>query len=246
MANIIKNLGYSTVGGIPFGFKGIRNAAKKFYLGTPTERDNVSTLRPEQEGLYNQLQASTQGEGAGGGFGTTADYYRNLMSDNPMDYNAYADPMRRQYEQETVPGISEQFAGMGAGGLSSSGFRNAQVGAATDLAERLGQLRSQLKQQGAAGLQQVGGLGLQNYSQNMVTKQGSQGFLSAVAPAIGTAVGTYFGGPAGGMAGAGVGNGVASGFSGFFGNAGSSGNKVGANSHPYGNSTGEASPSLRT
>lgn len=205
-----------------------------FFTGTPEERENISTLRPEQEGLYNQLISAGQGPGAGGAFGNSADYYRNLLGDNNADYNAFAAPALRQYNQDIVPGISEQFAGMGAGGLSSSGFRNAQVQGATDLSERLGSIRASLRQAGAQGLANIGQQGLQNYSQNMVTQPGTQGFLSSLAPAIGTAAGAALGGPVGGAIGNGMGN--------WFGGGG---NRVGANSSPYG-SAPKASPNMGT
>lgn len=206
----------------------------RFFTGSPEKRENVSTLRPEQEGLYNQLVNAGQNPGAGGAFGTTADYYRNLLSDDSADYNAFAAPALRQYNQDIVPGISEQFAGMGAGGLSSSGFQNAQIQGATDLAERLGSLRASLRQSGASGLANIGQLGLGNYSQNMVTQPGTSGFLSSVAPAIGSAAGMAIGGPIG----AGIGNMAGNWF-------GGGGNRVGANTSPYGQ-TPKASPMIGT
>jgi len=228
------------VGGGIFS-KSFRKGAKDFFLGTPEVRENVSTLRDEQEPLYQQLQNSAMNRGAGGAFGTAADYYRDLMSDDSADYDAFAAPAMRQYNQDIVPGLSEQFAGMGAGGLSSSGFRNAQVQGATDLSERLGQLRAQLRQHGAQGLQNIGSQGLQNYSQNMVTQQGTPGMLSTIAPAIGTAAGAYIGGPGGAAAGNAAGNWLGSWFGG-----GSKGSNVGSNSSPYGQGQGmQASPSTR-
>ena len=179
---------------MPGFFKSIGN----FFTGTPEKRENVSTLRPEQEGLYQQLVNAGISPGAGGAFGSAADYYRNLLSDDSADYNAFSAPMMRQYQQDIAPGISEQFAGMGSGALSSSGFRNAQVQGGVDLAERLGALRANLRQSGAQGLQNIGGLGLQNFSQNMVTQPGSPGLLSSIAPSIGGALtsglGSWFGG----------------------------------------------------
>lgn len=197
----------------------------RFFTGTPEKRENVSTLRPEQEGLYQQLVNAGQRPGAGGAFGTSADYYRNLLNDDSVDYNAFAAPMMRQYSQDIVPGISEQFAAMGAGGsgLSGSGFQNAQIQGATDLAERLGALRASLRQSGAQGLQNIGQIGLQPYSQNMVTRPGTEGFLSSVSPVIGTAAGMAFGGPPGVVAGN-----IASNW------FGGRGNKVGLNTSPYG------------
>ncbi len=219
------------LGWLGFAPKSWNKAAGKFFTGTPEKRENVSTLRPEQEGLYNQLVAAGQGQGAGGAFGQSADYYRNLLSDNPADLQAFTAPAMRQYNEEIVPGLSEQFAGMGSGGLSSSGFRNAQVQGGVDLAERIGQIRANLRQAGAQGLANIGQMGLQNYSQNMVTQPGSEGFLSQIAPAVGTAAGAYFGGPAGAMLGNQLGN--------QFGNS-FGGNKVGANSLP--NFKGASSP----
>lgn len=189
---------------MPGFFKSLGN----LFGGTPEKRENVSTLRPEQEGLYRQLVNAGIGQGAGGAFGSSADYYRNLLGDNSADFQAFAAPQLRQYSQDIVPGLAEQFAqgGGGQGSFSSSGFRNAQIQGATDLAERLGAIRANLRQAGASGLQNIGQLGLQPYSQNMVTQQGSPGLLSNLAPAIGTGLGAAFGGPAGAGFGGGLGS----------------------------------------
>lgn len=174
---------------MPGFFKSIGN----FFTGTPEKRKNVSLLRPEQEGLYNQLVNSGANPGAGGAFGGAADYYRGLLGNEDEDYNAFAAPQLRQYNQDIVPQLSEQFAGMGSGGLSSSGFRNAQIQGATDLSERLGAIRANLRQAGAQGLSNIGSLGLQNFSQNMVTRQGSPGLLGTVSSGIGSAIGSGLG-----------------------------------------------------
>ena len=222
------------------GWKSIGSSLSDFFTGTPEVRENVSTLRPEQEPLYQQAVNAGLQPGAGGAFGTSADYYRNLLGDNSADFNAFAAPQMRQYNQDIVPGISEQFAGMGAGGLSSSGFRNAQVQGATDLSERLGAIRANLRQAGAQGLQNIGQVGLQNYSQNMVTEPGSPGLLSNLAPAIGTGIGAAFGGPAGAGIGGGIGNVAGNWLKNSFG-----GNKVGANTSPYSGGGTAASPQIR-
>lgn len=221
---------------MPSFFKSLGN----FFTGTPEKRGNVSNLRPEQEGLYNQLIGAGKGAGAGGAFGQSSDYYRNLLSDDSADYNAFSQPAIRQYNEEISPGIAEQFAGMGSGGLSSSGFRNAQVQGATDLSERLGALRANLRQAGVQGLQSIGQMGLQNYSQNMVTQPGTEGALSQLTPAIGTGVGAFFGGVPGATAGQSAGQGIGNWLRNSFG-----GNKVGANSMPnWGNMP--ASPQIRS
>jgi hypothetical protein len=201
----------------------IFNKSKEFMLGTPETRENVSTLRPEQEPLFNQAINAGMNPGAGGAFGTSADYYRDLLSNDSQTMNQLSAPETRRFNEQTIPDISEQFAGMGSGGLSSSGFQNAAIGAGTDLSERLGAIRASLRQQGAQGLQNIGQTGLGNYSQNMTTQPGSEGFLSQVAPAIGTGIGTAIGGGIGNVGGKWLKN--------SFGQ-----DKVGSNSSPYGQS----------
>ncbi len=204
---------------------GLFDEIGKFFTGTPEKRKNVSTLRPEQEDLLQQLIDAGMAPGAGGAFGGAADYYRDLLNDDSQTFNQMANPEMRRFREDIIPGLSEQFAGMGSGGLSSSGFRNAAVNAGTDLSERLGAIRAGLRQQGAQGLSNIGQSGLGQFSQNMTTQQGSPGFLSNVAPAVGTGLGS-FAGPIGSAIGGAAG--------GLFGNSfGSS--SVGRQSSPYGN-----------
>ncbi len=179
-----------------------------FFTGSPEQHERVSTLLPNQQPLYNQLQSSLMGRGAGGAFGQSADYYRSLFDEDNDTFNSLANPEQRRFREEIIPGLSEQFAGMGAGGLSSSGFRNAAVNAGTDLSERLGAIRANLRQQGAQGLQQMGQFGLGNFSQDVMTQPGTEGFLSNIAPLVGGAIGS-FGGPALGALGSAAGKGIA-------------------------------------
>jgi|GEM_PF-1028610 len=212
-----------------------KNFGTDLLMGTPEKRENVSTLRPEQEGLYQQSINAGMGRGAGGAFGQSADYYRNNLSDDPADFDSFAAPQMRQFNEQTIPELSEQFAGMGSGGLSSSGFRNAAIGAGTDLSERLGAIRANLRQNSAQGLQNIGQVGLQNYSQNMVTEPGTKGLL---APGLG-ALGTAVLGPVGGALGSFAGNSAKGFLQNSFGE-----NKVGANSSP--DWKGSASPQIQS
>jgi hypothetical protein len=173
-----------------------------FFTGSPEKHKRVSTLTKQQQPLADQLVNAGLSPGAGGAFGTAADYYRNLMSDNPADFDSFAAPEQRRFNEQIIPDLAEQFAGMGSGALSSSGFRNAAVNAGTDLSERLGAIRANLRQAGAQGLSNIGQAGLQNFSQDVMTQPGTQGVLS---PALG-ALGTAFLGPAGGAVGSLAGN----------------------------------------
>jgi len=181
-----------------------------FLTGTKGGYKQLSTVGKEQQPLYQQQLAAAQGQGAGGAFGQAADYYRSLLGDDNSTFQGMAAPEMRQFREQIIPGLSEQFAGMGSGGLSSSGFRNAAVNAGTDLSERLGAIRAQLRQQGAAGLMGLGESGLQQRNEN-IYNPGQPGFLEQVAPLAGQAL-SMFGGPMLGKLGGQAGNWLSSKF----------------------------------
>ncbi len=154
-------------------------------FGSKKEKfENKPTLRKDQEPLYRQLQAAGMGQGAGGAFGESADYYRNLLSNQPQDFESFAAPEMRRFNEQIIPGLSAQFAGLGSGALSSSAFRNAAIGAGTDLSERISAIRANLRQGAAQGLQNIGQFGLSPFSGN-VYRPPTTGPSSAFAPATG-------------------------------------------------------------
>lgn len=210
-----------------------------FLTGTPAKYKRRSIYEGNQQDLANQAVNAGLNPGAGGAFGDAADYYRNNLSDNPSDFNAFAAPALRQYNEDIVPGLSEQFAGMGSGGLSSSGFRNAQIQGATDLSERLGAIRANLRQQSAQGLQSIGQQGLVPQTETVQTEGATQGFLPAAAQAA-----SNFLTPSIAQTGMNLLNGLIP-----KGNTSSTtntwgGNKVGGNSSPYGSNQMKASPQI--
>jgi hypothetical protein len=154
------------------------------FTGTKGKYKKKSLLREEQEPLANQaIQAGLQ-PGAGGAFGTAADYYRDLLSNDPETLKQLSAPELRRFNEDIIPGLAEQYSGYG--GIGSSGFRNASTNAATDLSERLGAMRANLRQQGAHGLQNIGQQGLQQFDQN-VYEPGTPGLLDYAGQAIGNA-----------------------------------------------------------
>jgi hypothetical protein len=169
-----------------------------FLTGTKGKWSQQSLLGKEQMPGYQQLQGAIAGQGAGGAFGTAADYYRNLLSNDNETFDQLAAPELRRFREQTIPDLSEQFAGMGSGGLSSSGFRNASINASTDLSERLGAIRAGLRQQAAQGLSDIGQMGLQRFNENVYT-QGQPGMLQNVAGGIGQGVGLAGGAYLGGL-----------------------------------------------
>ena len=182
--------------------KSARRGAKNFLFGTPEKTE--SNLLPEQESLFAQQQRAAQGQGAGGAFGSAADYWYNNLSNDPETLKMLSAPEMRRFNEEIIPDLSEQFAGMGSGGLSSSGFRNAAVNAGTDLSERLGAIRANLRENAAQGLM---GLGQQGLQDRKVIRPGTPGFLESMAPGLGQAATSY---ASGGFSGGGSGFGKTS------------------------------------
>lgn len=181
-----------------------------FLYGSDPYDEQRSLLEPGQQPGKNQLFNAAQGQrGAGGAYGAAADYYYNNLSDNPADFEAFAKPEMRRYNEQIIPDLAEQFAGMGAGNLSSSGFRNAAVSAGTDLSERLGQIRANLRQNAAQGLQNIGQQSLQPYVEN-VTNVAQPGLLEQALPAVISGAATAFGGPVLGAAAGGLSNWISS------------------------------------
>lgn len=159
-------------------------------FGGKEKREKIrqqSLLGPEQQALYQQAIDAGLNPGAGGAFGESADYYRNNLSDNPADFEAFAAPEKRFFNEQYIPQLAEQFAGMGAGNLSSSGFRNAAVNAGTDLSERLGAIRANLRQQSAQGLSNIGQIGLGHFNENLRDIP-QAGFMQNIAEGVGNAI----------------------------------------------------------
>jgi hypothetical protein len=90
------------------------------------------------------------GQGMQGGI----DLQRQLMDPSSEAVNQFSQPYMNQFEQQTVPGLAERFAGMGGmgGGLSSSGFGQSLSSAGANLQSQLAQLKAGLGQQAAQSL----------------------------------------------------------------------------------------------
>lgn len=177
------------------------------------EKEQVSRLTPEQQKLHDQYGRAIQGPGAGGAFGDAADYWRDLMSSDSQTMQQLSAPENRRFNEEIIPGLSEQFAGMGSGGLSSSGFRNAAVNAGTDLSERLGAIRANLRNQGAQGLANFAQGYLNPVVENVERYSPPTGGLMDLAGPALAAAGTAFAGPIAGAATGAIGQGISNIFS---------------------------------
>lgn len=162
---------------------GSRGGLFQSLFGQPERNYQQSLLGPEQQQNYQNLQ-----QAGNGAFTGAADYYRNNLSDNPADMQAFAAPELRRFNEEIIPGLSEQFSGYG--GIGSSGFRNAAVNAGADLSERLGALRAQIRQQSAQGLQNIGAQSLQQTNEN-IHRPETNGLVGGVAEGGAKAAGAF-------------------------------------------------------
>lgn len=152
----------------------------------------IPTMTPGQEkllqGLINQL--GMQG-GLGQGYGQSVNYLTDLMNPNSEAVRQFTEPYMQQFEQQTVPGLAERFAGAGAmgGGLSSSGFGQSLSAAGGQLQNQLAALKAGLGQQAAGQLMsQYGGLmgqalGAQPFAYMKPQMSGQQGFMQGYANA---------------------------------------------------------------
>tara|TARA_R110002126_G_scaffold51939_1_gene141838 strand:+ start:11631 stop:12158 length:528 start_codon:yes stop_codon:yes gene_type:complete len=162
-----------------------------FLFGSDDKTEQLPSMSPEQTQFLQQLMQMLGGEGQlGQGQEEALSGLRELMDPSSAAQQRFADPYMQQFQQQTIPGIAEQFAGAGGGALSSSGFGQALGSASAGLQSQLAQLKSGLQQQSAQDIMgqfqnlSQQGLGAQPFGYQH--KQGSQG-------ALGSALGGFAG-----------------------------------------------------
>lgn len=123
------------VGGIGgyFGSKGKSKGGG--LLNTPESLSEFNRFTPEQQNLISQLMGSLTGEAPTGG-----------LLGSLLGGDALTAPYMRQFQEETIPGFAERFAGLGAGAQSSSAFQQALGKAGEGLSEKLAALQAQTQQ----------------------------------------------------------------------------------------------------
>lgn len=117
-------------------------------MSSPKGYEAFSTFNPQQAQLFQQLLASlggTQGIGQNPLFQSGQSYLQNLLSGSPEAFEKFEAPYKRQFEEQTIPGLAERFSGMGAGAQRSSAFQQALGQAGAGLSENLASLRGQLQ-----------------------------------------------------------------------------------------------------
>lgn len=165
-------------------------ADKGFFTGKPDKMRNIPLLSPEQlEGLNNLFGAiNPQIGGIFGGMGQDITQNQQFqqgagtLSSLLQDFDpaattqafqqSVADPARQAFQEQTVPGIAERFAGVGA--TNSSGFNRALLNEAGNLESSLAGTLSQALLQGQQGQQALQSQGVSQAMQFAQLPQASQ------------------------------------------------------------------------
>jgi hypothetical protein len=137
----------------PFAAMGASSLLDKLWGNDKMKQ--VPTMTKEQQALLNQILGFLgSGSQLGGGFTKGLSLQQQMMDPSSEAVEQFAAPYQQQFEQQTIPGLAERFAGMGAlgGGLSSSGFGQALGAAGGNLQTQLAALKAGLGQQAAQSL----------------------------------------------------------------------------------------------
>lgn len=117
-------------------------------MSAPAGYESFSTFNPQQAQLFQQLLASlggAQGIGQNPLYQSGQNYLQDLLSGSPEAFEKFEAPYKRQFQEQTVPGLAERFSGIGAGAQRSSAFQQALGQAGAGLSENLASLRGQLQ-----------------------------------------------------------------------------------------------------
>lgn len=164
-----------------------------FETTTPQQMQGINELLAALHGTNLNLSQSPL-------FGAGSNWLMKILQGGPDAFKEFEAPFMRHFQEQTVPGLAERFAG--AGGLSSSGFQQALGGAGAGLSENLAALRSGLQgqasqqalqyaQQPIQNALQAGQLGIGQSTKAFAPKQQGvwQQIMNALAGGAGSALG---------------------------------------------------------
>ncbi|HDZ26812.1 hypothetical protein LCGC14_1251860 [marine sediment metagenome] len=116
-----------------------------FFKGTKEKFQQVPTKTGGQQDFLSQMLANLGQGGLGGqGYEQSIQKLLQIISGEPGAFEAFEAPIKRQFQEETVPGLLEKFSGAGARG--SSGMQQTLARAGEGLSEKLGAQRGELQQ----------------------------------------------------------------------------------------------------
>ncbi len=123
-------------------------------FGSEDKFKKLDTLSPEQKQMFQQLSQMLQG---GMGSQQAMQHQQQMLDPSSEAYKKFAQPYMNEFEQQTVPGLAERFAGMGGGmggGTSSSGFGQALSSAGSNLQQNLAGMKTGMQNQAAQSIMQ--------------------------------------------------------------------------------------------
>jgi hypothetical protein len=175
-----------------------------FFSGRKERYQQVPTMTGQQQDFLSQLLGGLGAGGLGGqGYEQSIQKLLQILNGSPEAFAAYEAPMKRQFQEETMPNILERFSGSGA--RSSSGLQQTLAGAGEKLSENLASQRANLQQNAISQLlgnflkQSQLGLGTKSFEN--VFRPGQQSGLERLLGGlggIGNAAGQAFGSGMGG------------------------------------------------
>ncbi len=120
-------------------------------FGSEEKLKKLPTMTPEQQSQLMQVLQHLDPSGQlGQAYEQSLGGLQEFMDPSSEAMQRFSDPYMRQFEQQTVPGLAERFAGAGGGlggGLSSSGFGQALSSAGSDLQSNLASMKTGLQRQ---------------------------------------------------------------------------------------------------
>lgn len=132
-----------TIGGDSSWFKKKGSSLGNAIFGNAPGVEQYGLMSPEQnqgmQSYFNNPITNDQGYQSG------SNYLQKLLSGDPAAFSAFEAPIMEQFQEQTVPGIAERFAGMGAG--SSSALYNSLAHAGRGLSKDIAQMRAGLQMQ---------------------------------------------------------------------------------------------------
>lgn len=172
----------------------------EWLFGSNAKLKKFDQFSPEQQDFFKQLFGQLQGlSGQGGGFNQATNLLQDYLNPQSDVYKNFEAPYRQEFEQQTLPGIANRYAGLNAmgGGLSSSGFGQALGAAGSQLQTNLAGMKSQLQRQSINDIlgqyNQMSNLGLNAQPFGYQKFDASQGFLGPAAVAAAGAAGKAYG-----------------------------------------------------
>jgi hypothetical protein len=163
----------------------------EWLFGSDDKFKKLNNYNAGQNQNLNQLTDLTQQGGQGAQ--DVLKYLMQFMDPNSDIYKNFEAPYRQEFEEETIPGLAEQYAGKGA--LSSSGFGQALGSAGAGLQTKLAALKSGLQRQAGQDIfgqyNQQANRSLSSSPFDYKQKSGTGGILN-------NAISAYAGGASGG------------------------------------------------